>query len=28
VTDAMVKAYIEQQDTPPNDGFTVADEKL
>ena len=28
VTDAMIKAYIEQQDTPPNDGFTVADEKL
>ena len=28
VTDAMIKAYIEQQDVPPNDGFTVADEKL
>jgi putative transposase len=28
VTDAMIKAYIEQQDMPPNDGFTVADEKL
>jgi putative transposase len=28
VTDAMVKAYIEQQDVPPNDGFTVSDEKL
>ena len=28
VTDAMIKAYIEQQDIPPNDGFTVADEKL
>ena len=28
VTDAMVKAYIEQQDVPPHDGFTVADEKL
>jgi putative transposase len=28
VTDAMIKAYIEQQDVPPGDGFTVADEKL
>ena len=28
VTDAMVKAYIEQQDIPPEDGFTVTDEKL
>ena len=28
VTDAMIKAYIEQQDVPPNDGFTVTDEKL
>lgn len=28
VTDAMIKAYIEQQDRPPGDGFTVADEKL
>ncbi len=28
VTDAMIKAYIEQQDLPPQDGFTVADEKL
>lgn len=28
VTDAMLKAYIEQQDIPPQDGFTVADEKL
>ena len=28
VTDEMVKAYIEQQDVPPGDGFTVADEKL
>ena len=28
VTDAMIKAYIEQQDRPPNDGFTVTDEKL
>jgi putative transposase len=28
VTDTMIKAYIEQQDMPPNDGFTVADEKF
>jgi putative transposase len=28
VTDAMIKAYIEQQDQPPQDGFTVTDEKL
>jgi putative transposase len=28
VTDAMIKAYIEQQDIPPQDGFTVTDEKL
>jgi putative transposase len=28
VTDAMIKAYIEQQDVPPNDGFTVTEEKL
>jgi putative transposase len=28
VTDAMIKAYIEQQDVPPQDGFTVTDEKL
>lgn len=28
VTDAMIKAYIEQQGMPPNDGFTVTDEKL
>jgi len=28
VTDAMVKAYIEQQDLPSQDGFTVTDEKL
>jgi putative transposase len=28
VTDAMIKAYIQQQDVPPDDGFTVADEKL
>ena len=28
VTDAMVKAYIEQQDMPAHDGFTVTDEKL
>jgi len=28
VTDAMIKAYIEQQDIPPDDGFTVTDEKL
>ena len=28
VTDEMIKAYIEQQDMPPNDGFTVSDEKL
>lgn len=28
VTDEMIKAYIEQQQSPPDDGFTVADEKL
>jgi putative transposase len=28
VTDAMIKAYIEQQDLPRQDGFTVTDEKL
>ena len=28
VTDAMIKAYIEHQDVPPDDGFRVADEKL
>jgi putative transposase len=28
VTDAMIKAYIAQQDVPPQDGFTVTDEKL
>ena len=28
VTEAMIKAYIEQQDIPPQDGFTVTDEKL
>jgi putative transposase len=28
VTDEMIKAYIAQQDVPPDDGFTVADEKL
>jgi putative transposase len=28
VTDAMIKAYIERQDLPPQDGFTVTDEKL
>jgi putative transposase len=28
VTDAMIRAYIEQQDVPPNDGFTVTEEKL
>ena len=28
VTDEMIKAYIEQQDVPPDDGFTVTDEKL
>jgi putative transposase len=28
VTDEMVKAYIAQQDVPPDDGFRVADEKL
>ena len=28
VTDEMVRAYIEQQDVPPDDGFTVAEEKL
>ncbi len=26
VTDEMIKAYIEQQKLPPDDGFTVADE--
>lgn len=28
VTDTMIKAYIERQDIPPQDGFTVTDEKL
>ena len=28
VTDEMIKAYIEDQDVPPDDGFRVADEKL
>jgi putative transposase len=28
VTDAMIRAYIEQQDVPPTDGFTVTDDKL
>jgi REP-associated tyrosine transposase len=28
VTDEMIKAYIDQQDVPPDDGFRVADEKL
>ncbi len=28
VTDAMIKAYIEHQDVPVQDGFTVTDEKL
>ena len=28
VTDEMIKAYIAQQDVPPDDGFTVADDKL
>ena len=28
VTDEMIKAYIESQDVPPDDGFRVADEKL
>jgi putative transposase len=28
VTDEMVKAYIADQDVPPDDGFRVADEKL
>ena len=28
VTDARVRAYIERQDMPPTDGFTVADDKL
>ncbi len=27
VTDAMIKAYVEQRDLPSQDGFTVADEK-
>ena len=26
VTDEMIKAYIDQQDMPPEDGFRVADE--
>jgi putative transposase len=26
VTDEMIKAYIEQQNAPPDDGFRVADE--
>jgi putative transposase len=26
VTDEMIKAYIEQQDVPPDDNFRVADE--
>lgn len=26
VTDEMIKAYIEQQDMPPEDGFRVSDE--
>lgn len=28
VTDEMIKAYTEDQDVPPDDGFRVADEKL
>ena len=28
VTDGMIKACIEQQDIPPDDGFPVTDEKL
>lgn len=28
VTDEMVKAYIEQQDKPKEDGFRIADEQL
>ena len=28
VTDAMIKAYIEQQDLPPEDSFRIADEQL
>lgn len=28
VTDEMIKAYIEQQDLPPEDGFRIADEQL
>lgn len=28
VTDDMIRAYIAQQDMPPDDGFTVADDKL
>ena len=28
VTDEMIKAYIANQDIPPDDGFTVTDEKL
>lgn len=28
VTDEMIKAYIEQQQPPPDDGFTVTQEKL
>ena len=27
-TDDTIRAYIEQQDIPPDDGFTVADDKL
>lgn len=26
VTDEMIKVYIEQQEIPPEDGFSVADE--
>jgi putative transposase len=28
VTDEMIKAYIDSQDVPPDDGFRVAGEKL
>ena len=28
VTDEMIKAYIAQQDIPPEDGFRIADEPL
>ena len=28
VTDEMIKAYIEQQKAPPDDGFIVTDNKL